>query len=254
MIRSFIKKIFRFFGLDVQRSKNSIYNPGPVGSMEVLLRSLRDRGLKCGAIMDVGANQTQWSQTASTIFPESWFFLIEPLEEYKPLLLEFSIYHEKVKSFDVALGAETGEKTFTIWDDLDGSSFLPPADKKLLKEEKQRVVHMTTIDQLMDDFDLEIPEIVKIDVQGYELEVLKGASNIIGETEVFILEVSMFPFDDLPDVPVFDEVYEFMKEKGYVVYDFGGFHRRPLDGALGQCDVCFVLKDSFLREDSRWRN
>ncbi|MBK8552996.1 MAG: hypothetical protein IPL53_18815 [Ignavibacteria bacterium] len=44
-----------------------------------------------------------------------------------------------------------------------------------------------------------------------------------------------------------------MSNKGYEVYDFSGFLRRPLDKALGQADVCFVKKDGILRTSNRWR-
>jgi len=44
-----------------------------------------------------------------------------------------------------------------------------------------------------------------------------------------------------------------MLERGYVVYDFPGFSRRELDGALGQCDVCFVKSNGFLRKSNIWK-
>jgi hypothetical protein len=42
-------------------------------------------------------------------------------------------------------------------------------------------------------------------------------------------------------------------EWDYVVYDFAGFARRPLDGALGQCDICFVKRNGFLRVSNEWK-
>ena len=64
--------------------------------------------------------------------------------------------------------------------------------------------------------------------------------------------MSLFPFDDQPNLPQFFEVVAFMKDRGYVVYDFAGFGRRPFDGALGQCDICFVRADGSLRASGRW--
>src|SRR6266436_4167158 len=85
----------------------------------------------------------------------------------------------------------------------------------------------------------QIPDLVKLDVQGFELEALKGATQLFGRTEVFIMET-----------PVFHEVVQFMADRGYLTYDFPGFLRRPRDGALGQCGVCFVRENSPLRESS----
>jgi hypothetical protein len=133
-----------------------------------------------------------------------------------------------------------------------GSSFLPPENDELRTSGKQRVINMISIDSIVEDKLFGIPDLVKIDVQGYELEALKGAEKIFGKTEVLILEVSLFSFSDVPGIPLFADVIDFMNDRNYVVYDFPGFSRRPFDGALAQCDVCFVKKDSFLRSSNKW--
>jgi hypothetical protein len=95
-----------------------------------------------------------------------------------------------------------------------------------------------------------IPNICKIDVQGFEIEVLKGAKKILGKTDIFILEASLFRFS--PNQPLLHEIIDFMVKQGYVIYDFAGFANRPLDKALGQLDICFVLENSPLRFNQGW--
>ena len=75
---------------------------------------------------------------------------------------------------------------------------------------------------------------------------------LFGKTEVFILECSLFSFSDVPGMPIISDVVNFMLNRDYLIYDFPGFARRPLDGALGQCDVCFVKRNSFLRSSNDW--
>ena len=64
----------------------------------------------------------------------------------------------------------------------------------------------------------------------------------------------MFSFGTGDKMPEFAEVIAFMKARGYVAYDFPGFLRRPLDQALGQCDICFVQENGFLRSSHAWGN
>ena len=220
--------------------------------MEFLLQDLKSRGLTCNAIMDIGAHVGSWSTLTKAIFPEAKYCLIEPQLEMEEYLKSFCSSSKNSIYYLAGAGAVSGEKSLTIWDDHAGSSFLPFEDDALAQSGKQRKIKIVTVDEIIKSGEFPVPELVKLDVQGYELEALKGAESIFGKTEVFILEVSFFPFNDTPGNPLFADVVNFMVERGYLVYDFGGFSRRPLDGALAQCDICFVKKDSFLRKFNDW--
>ncbi len=97
---------------------------------------------------------------------------------------------------------------------------------------------------------LPAPQLAKLDIQGFELEALKGAKSLFGVTELFILEVSLYEF--LPSSPVVSEVVAFMAARGYEVYDIPGFARRPFDSALGQIDLAFARKGGFLMARTDW--
>lgn len=140
----------------------------------------------------------------------------------------------------------------TIWDDLAGSSLIPEPNEELRNNGKQREIEIIMIDDLIESAKINNPELIKLDIQGFELEALKGAEKTFGYTEVYILEVSLFPYNEAPDMPVLSDVINFMLNRGYVVYDFPGFLRRPLDGALGQCDICFVKRNGFLKISNSW--
>ena len=224
----------------------------PVGSMEMLLEDLRARGFQCRTLLDVGANRTWWSRMAKKVFAEADFCLIEPQIEMKALMEKFCQEFPGSSCFHAGAGAQKGKLTLTIWDDLYGSSFLPSPDENLKSSGRQREVEILTIDGLIDSGRIRVPDLIKLDIQGFELEALKGATKTFGQTSVYILEVSFFSFSDVPGMPVFADVVAFMQERGYVAYDFPGFLRRPLDGALGQCDICFVKSDGFLRVSNDW--
>ncbi|HTL90392.1 MAG TPA: FkbM family methyltransferase [Leptolyngbya sp.] len=234
-------------GYDIQRRSSMLR---AASDMPFMLESLKQRGFKPDWILDVGANRGEWSRMAKTVFPNAHCFLIEPQIEMQPDLEKFCQDFPGSQWQLAGAGAELGELSLTVWGDLAGSSFLPSLHPERAAIANQRVVPIVTIDQLLNDQKLSIPQLVKLDIQGFELEALKGASQLWDQVEVFILEVSLFEF--LPGQPVFDQVIEFMRHHGYVVYDFPGFCCRPFDGALGQCDVCFVQVNGFFRTSASW--
>jgi FkbM family methyltransferase len=254
-LKKFINKLLRVTGYELRKA-HSIAEIGsqrrPVGRMDLLLEDLKVRGLNCHTILDIGANKTNWSRIAARVFPDSGFFLIEPQVEMEAHLAKFCIDHNNSFYYLTGVGSSKSSMTLTIWDDFEGSSLLPKPDDSLKKIGKQREIEITTIDDLLEGFKIKLPELIKLDIQGFELEALKGAGKTFGYTEVYIIEVSLFAPDDTPQLPLISDVINFMLEKDYVVYDFAGFLRRPSDGALGQCDICFVKRKGFLRASDYW--
>lgn len=254
MVRRIIKQCFKTLGYELRRIKKiaPASDERPVGRMDFIIEDLYHRGLRCDLIMDVGANRCQWSEMAAKIFPNAKFCLIEPQQEMEYKLRSFCDKHPGSRYVLSGAGAANETRTLTVWDDLAGSSFLPNKNEALLEAGKQRQLPVVTIDSILADLAMKPPELMKLDVQGFELEVLKGAASTFGKTEVYMLEVSMFSFDDVPGMPVLREVIEFMGDRGYETYDFAGFLRRPFDGALGQCDICFARREGILRNSNRW--
>jgi len=245
--RSIVKHTLARLGFEVRRVR-SYEQTQPLGDMRTFLTSLRDRGLRCNVVLDVGANRGDWTRLARSIFPDARFVLIEPQHEMARYLDALCGGDPRCRWFEAGAGAQAGKSELTIWPDLVGSSFLPTPDTHEGLE--QRVVPVITIDELLAREGYGAPELLKLDVQGYELEALRGAEGTFASAEIFVLEVSLFEF--LPEQPVLSDVVEFMDDRGFVVYDIAGFARRPVDGALGQLDVCFARRDGFLRSSSNW--
>jgi hypothetical protein len=104
---------------------------------------------------------------------------------------------------------------------------------------------MHSLDTLIDRHRMVGPFLLKVDVQGAELDVLRGARRVLDEGAAVILEVSFFRFmEGAPDIA---EVIAWMKGAGYAAYDVFGGHFRPADGALAQLDILFVPEHSPLR-------
>ncbi len=232
-----IKRAFDFLGFQISRSWNT-----PVGDMKSFIQDVKKRGLTATNILDVGAYEGWFSEQISLVYPDSFFYLIEPLEEMQSHMVDFCKRHEQSKYFKHAVGSSNTVKTLRVADDLACSSLFEVQSRN----EKGQEVSVITVDSLIKDNQIQIPEIVKIDVQGYELEVLKGAYELYGKTELFIIEVSLQKKEE--HFPLIGDIIAFMSNQNYVVYDFAGFLRHPKDGSLFECDLCFVKRDSILRK------
>lgn len=211
------------------------------------LEDLRDRGFIPNCILDIGASNGCWTRKCMGIWPNASYFLVEPLEENRDELRRLKEQNRNIDFIIAAAGYSSGMMVLNVQADLVGSSFLKDADPRF--EGKPREVQVVTIDSLIPG-SFRIPDLLKIDVQGFELEVLKGSSKLFGHTEVIIVEISFLEFCE--NIPLFYEVVDFMAQRGYYFYDILSILRRPFDGALAQIDGVFVKKESRLRESKLW--
>lgn len=82
---------------------------------------------------------------------------------------------------------------------------------------------------------------IKIDVQGAELDVLQGGINILNDIEYIILETVMFQV--FSNGSKCYDIIKFMKEQGFVVYEIFDPIYRPLDGAMSQLILPLLRKE-----------
>jgi FkbM family methyltransferase len=210
-----------------------------------VLEQLRGLDFAPATVFDVGAAFGDFARQCHAVFPDARYVLIEPLAEYGPALataLESLPGAELVRA---AAAATAGEITLNVHGDLVGSSlYLEQEDSAV--NGVPRTVPTVTLDGLRAERGLKPPFLVKIDVQGAELDVLAGAAQTLREADYVVLEVSFFEF--FRGGPLFHDVVAFMQACGFVAYDIFGFQYRPLDGALSQADVAFVREQGPFRQ------
>lgn len=207
-------------------------------------KKLAQQGFDPRTIVDVGANYGGWSRVVSGVFKNARFFLIEPQEEMRPFLDRFCQQMPGSKWFLAGAGAANGELSLTVWDDLQGSAFLRPEIQVMTPYRQQRQVPIVTLDGLIAAGEFHVPDLIKIDVQGFELEVLRGGLGCLGRSDLLIVETSFH--HPLGERPTYYRVVELMEAYGYRIYDLVDLKYRAADGVLGQADICFVRQGSRL--------
>jgi hypothetical protein len=104
--------------------------------------------------------------------------------------------------------------------------------------EESEKVKVMTLDNALRDRAIEESILVKIDVQGYEMQVIEGARSVLGKAKVVILEMSFAKL--YADQPFFHDVYQRMYGLGYRFNGSLAQMEHPQTGAVMQTDAIFV--------------
>lgn len=202
-----------------------------------------------GLIFDVGAYQGEFAKLCLSVWPQTRVACFEPQEQGVIELQKLARHKPSVTIFPILVGANTPQEKVGLHECRTASSILSeyvPQDFPL------KFYSMRAIDDIIQqDFNSQSPDLLKIDVQGYELEVLKGAEKALTSIQVVLIEVNLL--DIYKDVPLFHEITQWFANRGWVAYDICGITRRPLDQALWEADFIFVPNQSPLRTDKHWK-
>lgn len=245
-LRYIIRKVFNSVGLEIHgRDILSSDKNYQRSTLQGVLEQARNVGLSPATVIDVGAAHGTFALQCYSVFSDAKYILVEPLEEYKSFMDEVVGSIPNTEYILAAAHAESGRITINVHPDLVGSSlYLEKEDSNV--NGVPRTVQAVSLDSLMEEGRIKPPFLLKIDVQGAELDVLKGAEEVLRNTEYALLEVSFFKFFE--DGPQFYDIVVFMNSKGFVAYDIVGLQYRPLDDALSQADVIFVKKEGLFRK------
>lgn len=216
---------------------------GPRGYQESFATLKKEFGVP-KVIYDVGASNGSWSLDLKKIFPDSDYVLFEPLPKYAELLSGLKEQHSNFNYIGCGLGANNATLRFNEHDGQ--SSFLASEQWKGSAID----VPVKTLDQLVSLGECPAPNLIKADIQGFELEMLKGAETVLKACDFLFLELSWLQIYE--GGPFAGEIMGYLNERGYRVYDICSYAMRPLDGRLTQSDVLFAHERTGLFAQKRW--
>jgi len=165
--------------------------------------------------------------------------MIEPQERLKVHSKEL-LQRPRVRWLTAGINDQPGSLLLTLPPRDDSASFrLSEADAKA-HGYPQVEVPVTTLDEIVAQKG-QVPQLVKIDAEGFDLRALRGASKLLGVTEVFFVEcgIATRTFEN-----TLKAVCSFMWDKGYRVADFTGLNHSPKHGILWLSEVAFVKESS----------
>ncbi|HEU0108977.1 MAG TPA: FkbM family methyltransferase [Vicinamibacteria bacterium] len=192
-------------------------------------------------VVDVGAHRGDFAAAALAAFPGSSALLFEPGPSKAAALRERYRGEPNVRVFEVALGDEQGDALLHEQEDSATDSLLPSAEVT----EAMRRVRVSRLDAVLDEEGVPSVDLVKVDTQGYDLRVLRGAAETLARCHPALLVEAIF-------VPLyrgqasFDELLAFLTEAGYRL---AGVHAVHTDagGLLAFADFLFLWREPHAR-------
>lgn len=238
-IKSFLKSFVP------EKSKKLLREKLGVPSQELSFKNIKRLGFSPEVCLDIGAYEGYWTDGFKHIFPDCSIMMFEGQTLKEQALIKTAEAYKDVEYKIALLGASETVVSFNIYDTA--SSVLVEHNDTNAKIETR---NLASLDKLLAGSKFSKPDFIKIDTQGYELEILKGGEKTLAHAEFVLLEVSFL--DIYINCPLIADTLSFMKQRGFVVYDICTLMKRPLDGALFQSDFLFVKENSSFRNNKKW--
>lgn len=192
---------------------------------------LSANGTNPQVIYDIGACVLHWTREAVAAWPNSQYFAFDAMEESADIFEHFRVpYHVGV------LGSKDGEHV-TFYKNVThpgGNSYyrenveVNPAAEAYFGEQTAVDCEVMTLDSIVEQKGFPLPDLIKMDVQGAELDILKGAKKCLTQCKDLILELQKVEYNK--GAPLKDEVISYLEGIGFKMVGSGPFSDNGPDG------------------------
>lgn len=236
MSENIFEKVFRKAGFQLSRI-NTLERQIDKGEF----RWLQEMNIQ--TVLDVGANTGQFVALISKILPDAKIYSFEPLKECYEILKKMENSNHNLKTFNIALGNKSGEET------IFKNEFTPSSSILMLKELhkstfphtehfSEEIIQVKDLDSIKDKIQWVHKTLMKIDVQGFEINVLRGADASLDDIYIIIIETL---FVDLYENQTqFDDVYSFLTERNFSYKGNLEQFKDPKSGRILWADAIFM--------------
>lgn len=215
----------------------------PFEAQKRLIGQLQGWGV---TIFDVGANRGQTALAYRLVFPDAEIYCFEPFPPVFSELKHDLAGDKKVHLVPKAVSDTSGRTVFHVNRVDHASSLLPHLESARLlyaqQTERQSTISVQaiTLDKYVSDNNISTVDILKIDVQGGELKVLRGATDLLWGDDIHIIFTEVWGTPHYEGSPLLHDVCSFLSGYGYSLFDLFNIKRAAVNGQLEWCDAIFV--------------
>lgn len=201
------------------------------------------KSLNINTVIDIGAFIGQFSSLIHVLLPECRIYAFEPLPECYDKLIRRMACASHFKAYNFALGNEGCKVKFYPNEYKAASSILQMSEVAtknftFLYQKDPFEVKVAILDDIVRDLELIDSTLIKIDVQGYEDKVIKGAEKILKRTKVVIVETSFGTI--YTGQPLFKDIFNLLTSMGFNYNGSLGEIKSHVDGRILQQDSLFI--------------
>jgi FkbM family methyltransferase len=242
-MKQFLKAILRSLGFDLSRLSSLARNRNQPGDDPFLhqKRLAPAEGVK--VIFDIGANRGQTTPTYRKWFPEATIYCFEPFAASFATLKEAFPNCRFVQPFQLAVSDGVGTRSFYCANESVMNSLLPLSPRADLLTTSTGSgtieVQSTTLDAFCSENNVTRIDILKIDVQGAEVQVLSGATGLLRDQLVRMVYLEVNFNEIYLGQAFFHDVSGFLHSHGYSLYGLYQMAYSPV-GPIGWADALFV--------------
>ena len=198
-----------------------------------VVQHLTSKGYVINSVFDVGANKGRWTAEYNQLLPNATFCMFEanPNQQAPKLATNHKWFNSvlsdpdttEVKFYSISGTGDSYYKERTVVYDNCTPLILPT----------------TTLDKLVAKHSLPPPQLMKMDTQGSELDILKGANNILSGVDILVTETAILPYND--GAPTFNDYLNTMSTLGFVPVGIEEIHIAL--NLLVQLDVVYLRRE-----------
>lgn len=197
--------------------------------------------IELATVVDVGANRGQFAVFAINTFPRATVYSFEPLQAPANRFTRALGSHPRVSLFRNAIGPESVKSNMHVSARDDSSSILPigPRQSEIFhgtEEVRTEVVDVKRMNELLTKADIRRPALLKMDVQGYEMQALRGSRDLISCFDFICVEASfveLYKGQELADVLI-----TWLRQHGFKLSTVYGVYSEK-SGTAVQADMLF---------------
>jgi len=209
-----------------------------IPDMEASMRNMARLGFRPRHALDIGAFAGDWAKTCQRVFPGAQVMMVEPQPHHGAALRQLCQSTAGLTLTQALLGREPREAVaFRL---IETGSSMFATDRH--PDARTIELPMTTLEQATRGTPFARPELIKIDVQGAELEVFEGGWEVVTAAQALIVEVSLF--QEYEDSPLMPAMISTLSRRGFRPYDICTIWRNTPGQAAVQADIIFAREDS----------